>query len=237
MLPGGSPPLTDGLPLRVVGVDGYRAGWVSIVLKDGSFLQACTSATFKDVLHAQDEAEVIAVDIPIGLSPTGTRQADLEARRFLRGHGSTVFPTPPRPALEETTYKTASRAAFEAGGKYLSRQSFALLDRIREVDALAASDERVVEVHPEVSFRALADAPLPHTKKTWAGQMQRRSLLQEAGIVLPNELGAASHAPADDVLDAAAAAWSAHRIARGEARSLPDPPERFPDGRTAAIWY
>jgi predicted RNase H-like nuclease len=43
-------------------------------------------------------------------------------------------------------------------------------------------------------------------------------------------------APADDVLDAAAAAWTARRKAVGEARSLPDPPELI-RGRPVAIWY
>jgi predicted RNase H-like nuclease len=43
-------------------------------------------------------------------------------------------------------------------------------------------------------------------------------------------------APIDDVLDAAAAAWSANRIAKGEAVSLPDPPESK-DGLQVAIWY
>ncbi|MGH3778212.1 MAG: DUF429 domain-containing protein [Pseudonocardiaceae bacterium] len=41
------------------------------------------------------------------------------------------------------------------------------------------------------------------------------------GIHLPDQLGDASNAGADDVLDAAAAAWSAHRIATGHADRLP----------------
>jgi hypothetical protein len=60
-------------------------------------------------------------------------------------------------------------------------------------------------------------------------------LLRGRGIELP-ELDAAATAPLDDVLDATAAGWSAHRIARGEAQSLPDLPE-FVDGRRGAIWY
>ena len=40
---------------------------------------------------------------------------------------------------------------------------------------------------------------------------------------------------ADDVVDAAIVAWSARRIARGEARPLPDPPE-VAHGRPVAIW-
>jgi predicted RNase H-like nuclease len=38
------------------------------------------------------------------------------------------------------------------------------------------------------------------------------------------------------VLDAAAAAWSAHRIALGTAGSFPDEPEVV-DGLRVAIWY
>jgi predicted RNase H-like nuclease len=40
----------------------------------------------------------------------------------------------------------------------------------------------------------------------------------------------------DDVYDAAAMAWTARRVARGEAVSLPDPPEVFSDGIPSAIW-
>ncbi|MFD5736590.1 DUF429 domain-containing protein [Streptomyces sioyaensis] len=36
---------------------------------------------------------------------------------------------------------------------------------------------------------------------------------------------------------AAAAAWTAHRIAHGHAHSLPSPPEHDADGRPVAIWY
>jgi predicted RNase H-like nuclease len=40
----------------------------------------------------------------------------------------------------------------------------------------------------------------------------------------------------DDVLDAAAAAWTALRVSQGAARCLPDPPETFSDGLPCAIW-
>ena len=60
-------------------------------------------------------------------------------------------------------------------------------------------------------------------------------LLRRSGIDLA-AIGAAAASPLDDVLDAAAAAWSAHRIACGKARSLPDPPELL-EGLRAAIWY
>ncbi|MFJ6636179.1 DUF429 domain-containing protein [Streptomyces sp. NPDC091376] len=128
----------------------------------------------------------------------------------------------------------------DTGWRRLSRQSWGLAAKLREAnDCLAdTGGERLFEVHPEVSFWALNDrTPLPHRKKSWSGQMTRRSLLAAAGIVLPDDLGEAGRAQPDDVLDAAAAAWSAHRIAQGRAGCLPDPPQCDERGRPIAIWY
>ncbi|MFI9785911.1 DUF429 domain-containing protein [Kitasatospora sp. NPDC051984] len=65
----------------------------------------------------------------------------------------------------------------------------------------------------------------------------RRSLLSAVGISLPDELGEADPVLTDDVLDAAAAAWSAQRIATGTAACLPEVPEQDIGGRPVAIWY
>jgi predicted RNase H-like nuclease len=115
----------------------------------------------------------------------------------------------------------------------LSAQSFALGKKIVEVESCL--ERRLFEVHPEVSFAALAGRHLRHSKRSWNGQMERRRLLRSAGILLPNELGA-GEAAADDVLDAAIAAWSAARKEKGEAATLPPEPPRQ-DGRPVAIWY
>ena len=98
-------------------------------------------------------------------------------------------------------------------------------------------DARLFEVHPEVSFARLAGRTLDSSKKSWNGAAQRRALLAGVGIELPNDLGPAGTAPVDDVLDAAVAAWSASRIAAGEAVSLPATPgRRDRSGRLIAIW-
>jgi predicted RNase H-like nuclease len=86
----------------------------------------------------------------------------------------------------------------------------------------------------EVSFAALACRHFRYSKRSWNGQMERRRLLAAAGINLPGELSA-GQAAADDVLDAAIAASSAARKARGEATPLPPDP-RVQDGRPVAIW-
>jgi predicted RNase H-like nuclease len=119
-------------------------------------------------------------------------------------------------------------------GVGVSKQCYALRNRILEADALA--DRRVHEVHPEVTFRAIAGRPLLLSKGTGGGALLRLRLLEQAGVCLPADLGPAGIAPLDDVLDAAAVAWSAHRIATGSARTLPvDWPG--PSAAGGAIWY
>lgn len=77
-----------------------------------------------------------------------------------------------------------------------------------------------------------------YPKRTWNGLAQRRACLERAGIKLPDQLKRGGLAGADDVLDAAAAAWSAWRIGTGAAaRTLPDPPQEGRDIGHVAIWY
>lgn len=212
----------------VGGVDACRGGWVAVVLDDGRVADSLFAPTFTRLLNQLDAVAVIAVDIPIGLPSKGVRAADVAARAFVGPRRGSVFPTPPRAALVAATYVEARRVL-----PSLSAQSFALGKKILEVEE--ALDERVFEVHPEVSFAALAGRHLRYSKRSWNGQMERRRLLAAAGIELPDELSA-GQAAADDVLDAAIAAWSASRTARGEAVPLPlDPPVQ--DGRPVAIWY
>ncbi|HZA73462.1 MAG TPA: DUF429 domain-containing protein [Propionibacteriaceae bacterium] len=139
--------------------------------------------------------------------------------------------------LEAPDHATAIAINRRLAGAGVSAQAFALRAKLLQVDAwVRDAGLRVVEVHPEVSFATLAGGPLPDPKSTWAGAIQRRRLL-EAGIDLPDDLGpAGSGAAVDDVLDAAAAAWTARRVAHGHARQMPDPPDIFSDGLSAAIW-
>jgi predicted RNase H-like nuclease len=116
-------------------------------------------------------------------------------------------------------------------------QAFALRDKIVEVDAWLRTRPTltVLEVHPEVSFAAMAGAPILPGKKTDEGATERLAALQAAGIPRPSVLAGQGYA-ADDVIDACAVAWTAARHTHGLATSLPDPPERFSDGIAAAIW-
>lgn len=209
--------------MRVVGLDGTKGGWVGIALADGRFGCAYRLRPVETDFRELADADVVAIDVPIGFGP---RAADAAARAFLRGAASTVFTTPSRELLEVRF----------GPGLGVSAQSHALGPRILHLTRHAQSDPRFYEVHPEVSFRAMNDGrPLRHRKKSAGGVLERIELLRQEGIEL-GELDDAASAPLDDVVDAAAAAWSAHRIATGQARTLPDPPELV-EGQSVAIWY
>jgi predicted RNase H-like nuclease len=86
------------------------------------------------------------------------------------------------------------------------------------------------------SFRAMnGSRPLRYRRKSAGGALERIALLRAHGIEL-TEIGPSASAPLDDILDAVAAAWSAHRVATRAALSLPDEPEDL-DGYSIAIWY
>jgi predicted RNase H-like nuclease len=220
----------------VLGVDACKSGWVGIALS-GDTVTAHHARRIAALVEQVDEVAVVAIDIPVGLPDSGRRKADLAARELLGPRRSSVFITPVRAAVAETDYDAANAANRRLAGEGMSRQAFGLFDKIREVDAwLPAALCRVVEVHPELSFRELAGTPLADPKRTWAGAECRRRLLADAGITLPGELGAAGRlAAVDDVLDAAAAAWTARRVLLGTAVPVPDPPEPL-GGIEAAIW-
>lgn len=225
--------------MDVLGVDACgKHGWVGIRLADGVYSGSLVDVRLEALIARAPGVEVVAVDMPLGLVEQGWRAADLQARALLGVRRSSVFLVAPRSVWQESDYGAAGDRCQELTGQRLSRQAWALAPRLVEARACRLADERIHEVHPEVSFRALAGGvPPAHAKKTWRGQNTRRRLLADAGLVLPDELGEADRVPADDVLDAAAAAWSAHRIALGIAGRVPEVSEPDAEGLAVEIRY
>jgi predicted RNase H-like nuclease len=221
----------------VLGVDGCPGGWVGARLVDDR-LEVLVARRIDALVAAAGDVAVVGVDMPIGLPDSGgPRAAEALARRRLPpGRKSSVFPTPMRAACEATTWAEANALNKEACGRGLSHQGFGLTRKIVEVDTWVRSGPGVLvaEVHPEVSFAAIDPACVVASKKTREGRAARVAALAAAGLVLPEVARGPGYA-VDDLLDACAVAWSARRVARGEAVSLPDPPEVFSDGIEAAI--
>ncbi len=230
---------------QVAGVDGCRAGWF-VAIATGERRESWPDApcayrladflaasTFADVLSKTADCRLVCVDIPIGLSDGAKpRQCDVSARKMLSGgRASSVFPPPVRPCLAAKDYETASRISSECSGKRLNKQSFFITSKIREVDRAMTAElqQRVREIHPELSFWSLAGGKsAKYSKKSVAGRNERIALLSLIFSDLEQFVSRARQpkkvAP-DDILDALAAAWTAGQAVIGNARTLPENPE------------
>ena len=200
--------------MAVLGVDGCRGAWVGALLAGRSV----TLLALPDIaaVLAVPDVELIAIDMPIGLSDDGPRSCDVEARRRLGRAGSSVFPTPLRVVLGCADYAAACETSRRASGKALSMQAWNLVPAIRAIDD--ALDDvpagHVREVHPELAFRALDDR-VSAPKASARGLAQRVRALEPVMDVLDALAAAPGAVPAVDALDACAAAWSARRLADG----------------------
>lgn len=225
---------------RVLGADVCSHGWVGVATGPGG-TEVYFGRAIRELLteaEADGEISVLAIDIPIGLPDNSRRRADELARKAVGDRWQSVFMTPVRDALLARDHATAVVVNQRLAGQGASRQAYGLRSKIFEIDAwIGDCGHPVLEAHPEVCFARMAGRPLTTRKKTWAGAEQRRKLLDENGIHLSSDLGPAGEmAAVDDVLDAAATAWTARRHAYGQARPMPETPEVFSDGIECAIW-
>jgi predicted RNase H-like nuclease len=216
----------------VAGVDGCPGGWLALVDRDDGQPKARIFARFANLLNALPKAKVIAVDIPIGLPEVGARACDMHARHELaQPRGSSVFPAPLRAVLAARSWEEACTIRFRIDGKKMSKQAWGIVPKVREVDALLREDARltarVFEVHPEVSFAAWAGEPMQHSKKKSAGMLDRRKLIMAKwpdAIANCRAMLAGERYAVDDLYDAFAALWTAHRISAKKSRAIPSIP-------------
>jgi predicted RNase H-like nuclease len=232
--------------MQVIGVDGCPGGWIAVTydITARTLTPQCYSS-FRAVLDAYSDADVVAVDIPIGLAVGVSRRCDDEARRTLgRPRGSSVFPAPDPRVLDEVTREGAQALLRTLTGKGISAQAFGIYAKVTEVNAVMTPElqERVVEVHPEVSFWAAAERrPMTYKKKKAEGYEERRAILArvlERPIWSREEARAVARPAApDDVLDAIVAAWTARRVAESRAGRFPVDWERDHCGLRMEIVY
>jgi predicted RNase H-like nuclease len=230
-------PTNTGRPRGAAGIDGCRAGWLCVAEIENS-LQSFICADISRVVQQLPADTLIGIDVPIGLPDTDSRRCDLEARKLLGRRGVSVFPAPLRWTIEhmanDTSYARvhAEQRRHHARGKGLSQQAWRLLPKIHEIDSFLREDpsraERIVEVHPEVSFHFWnGEAPLPGSKKSREGTVARARLIDASWPGererLLHELRAAHRGEfaEDDLCDAFAALWSMRRHRSRTAITLP----------------
>lgn len=225
----------------VAGVDGCRAGWVCFRVELPSKVTGVEVIDLSAWLrHRPDGLAAMAIDIPIGLFDR-PRSCDMEARKLLgQPRGSSVFPPPCREATRARTYEDACTSNHSRTGRKISRQVWGIAIKIREVDEAMTPDVQAwaVEVHPEICFYAMnGGSAMRHGKKTSHGQAERQGLLRTVFHGIDRDLAnRPSGVGIDDLLDSAAAAWTALRCTEGRAECVCEP-EIDLRGLAATIWY
>jgi len=230
------------------GVDGCRGGWFFFHLH-GETYQSGLIGNIEELPWTARSGEPVLIDMPIGLTPGAppVRACDVLARRALGRRASSVFSAPCRAALGCHDYGQASALNQDHTGRRLSRQTWGLVPKIRELDRLllARSDTRewFQECHPELCFFGLAGGrPLQHYKKTAEGFEERLTLLRNRWPPAPGAVAAAcqsharKHVGRDDVVDALALAVAAS-LGPGRIATLPDEPETDAVGLPMRIVY
>lgn len=229
--------------MQVLGIDGCRGGWIG-VWHTPSELGWSFSTTLSDLLSIRVVTHAF-IDMPIGLSDKGPRLCDRAARQMLgRKFSSSVFPTPTRLALKGKDYPEANSLNRQQSGSGLSKQSYFLLPKIREVDSWLrkASNPSVLlrEAHPEVAFNAINRGSLCHKKKTADGFEERLALLRQlddrVATLTENILAATRRkdVAADDILDACCLALMP---LYGKLQTLPATPEKDSKGLNMEICF
>jgi predicted RNase H-like nuclease len=228
--------------MHIAGIDGCRRGWI-------------VAHTSRDLPHAEIEFiahwrelheryDIVAVDMPIGLSHHGHRECETLARKILSPHGVRVFRVPPRAALSFSYDDWAAANSWSKGRGFggISKQSWNIFPKIAEIDgAIVAGDQtRIYEAHPELAFcRLNGGDPLP-SKHTNVGIAARKRLLRKAGFTNLGDWLArrsALRAKKDDILDACVLLLTARRIKSGEATAIPETAPRDARGLKMAIHY
>ncbi|HZB51182.1 MAG TPA: DUF429 domain-containing protein [Mycobacteriales bacterium] len=205
--------------VAVLGVDGCPGGWVGAEVT-GRRVRWHFAAGGAVAELLERDVDAVGIDMPIGLPAAGTRPCDRAARRQLGRARSSAFFAPPRAVLTAATHAEAVTMARDRGAPGLSIQAWHIVARITEVDRWISPprQRKVVEVHPELSFRRL-DPRVVEPKRTARGAGQRIRALTG-----PYEVGDLAELPPGvplaDALDALAAAWSADRHRTGAAAVL-----------------
>ena len=234
--------------MKYIGIDGCKLGWFYVGLEDDGSFETGVLHRIDDASAWLDTAILILIDIPIGLPGKGSaeRLCDPAARRMIKPRGSTVFPTPARSAISKNSYQEASEENYRCLGRKLSKQSWAIAGKIKEVDDFMRAmkpGSKVREMHPEVAFCGLnGGQPILASKKTSKGFTARFELLKQYYPMVGAVVDAAreqtplkKHLQDDDILDALVGAVTASRYSN--ILTSPESPEFDDEGLPMEIVY
>ena len=172
--------------MNYIGADGCKDGWFCVSLEDKGWAFRVIS-DMQTLGEHFTHANSVLIDIPIGLLNSGTdeRCCDTQARKLLkRPRSSSVFPAPASQSLRAIDYQDALIINRESTGRGLSKQTWAIVPKIRDIDNLLSTHNELKgvlrECHPELCFWALnGKSAMQYNKKTKEGKQERLAVLQQ----------------------------------------------------------
>lgn len=171
--------------MKVIGVDSCKAGWFAVIWQSDKPYKLGIFEDINKLWCKHDDADIIVIDIPIGLVTNSEieRECDKTARTVLGpGRASSVFVSPSREAVYQYSYEIACEQNIVSTGRSLSKQTWAIIPKIREVDSFLTNNQKAREIikesHPEIGFWALNNkCALKYNKKTSEGISERLDIL------------------------------------------------------------
>lgn len=249
---------------QYVGVDWDSGGWIAVGYPESGEPEA---ASFESIAEFWEEygtdAVRTVVDVPIGLCGSReepnrnanddelSRECDDLARTVIGPRSSSVFTAPCKAAAKAAangkSYDDVNQTNRDHTGKGLMQQAANISTGIREVEELILEkgvEDRLLEGHPEVCFRAFADDDLEFNKKTAPGMAERLQALKDATeydegtwLELAKSLGDEGETTGtDDLLDALALALTA-KADEDEFQKLPEDPPEDVEGHPMQMVY
>jgi len=248
-----------------VGADGCKGGWFAIALTENGYPEPKCFRNISELWNKYKKASIILIDIPIGLRDEGNeeRKCDKDARKLLRPpRAYSVFPAPCRPVIREEDYNKAKEINRDKTKKGLTKQTFAIMPKIRDVDDFLRNNKsarsRIRETHPEICFwglnrgQAMKYPKRKHKVHERKGAEERKNLLESVckSIYPKNyrkieelveefdkpEYKSKGIAP-DDILDALAAAVTAMLGDKNGFEKLPQKLEKDSQGLPMQMLY
>lgn len=230
---------------KIVGVDGCRGGWMAFIIdKSGHTVKVYNS--IESLCKENYDAQLIIVDMPIGLPESIDEvRPDSEARQLLKGKASSIFSCPCRQAIYENSYELANTTNKKVLDKGLSKQSFAIAPKIKEIDEFLRTNEsfrnKLVEGHPEVCFAKLYGKPVLEKKSTQEGVQKRLRILSEYHEGLDETIVQNTYkksvAQTDDIIDAMCMAVVAKLGQHENLYTIPINPQRDRKGLAMQMVY
>lgn len=233
--------------MQYIGVDGCKFGWFYVALDDKAGWKVGVVDHINELLPLISVSKATLIDIPIGLRDTekDERVCDLSARKVLGKRRSSVFPAPCRRAVYCTDYKQASDTNYLNTGRKLSKQSWGITSKIKEVDTFLRENTQfnnVYEMHPELCFWALNNKKeMAYSKKKLEGFEERVKTLStyylQCGAIIDEALASyrRKDVAKDDILDALVGAVTARNSQ--PLKTMPAIPDIDIEGIKMAIVY